>query len=258
MVKRKIFSRVQLLNTAFILLGIVALLSFSEMDRFWEQSTVNQLDIRFNEGEHAMIDEAFVHSILTEEFGLQLGKTKRSAIEEEIIESRLSNSKWIDDAEVYLNNEGILFVEIQPKLALFHIINNRGVQYYVDKNGDSAPVSNIFIGKLLVCSGSMPDDHLWAEFSLKNTLREYAQSISGDPFLEAIVEQIHLDSADQLTLVTSISGHNVRIGRPGAVKKEMQDLSAFYQAKFHSLDWQQVEELDARYEGQVICRLKEN
>ena len=24
----------------------------------------------------------------------------------------------------------------------------------------------------------------------------------------------------------------------------MQDLSAFYQAKFHSLDWQQVEELD--------------
>ena len=34
-----------------------------------------------------------------------------------------------------------------------------------------------------------------------------------------------------------------------AVEKEMQDLSAFYQAKFHSLDWQQVEELDTRYEG---------
>lgn len=257
MVKGKIFSRAQLLNTALFLLGLVALLSFSEMDRFWSQSSVNQLDINFSEQKGAMVDEAFVRHILFEEFALHLGKTERSAIKEEEIESRLSDSKWIDEAEVYLNNEGILFVDISPKLALFHIINNRGVQYYVDKNGDSAPVSDIFIGKLLVCSGSIPDDHFWAEFSLKNTLREYAESISEDPFLEAIVEQIHLDSANQLTLVTSIGGHHVKIGRPGAVKKEMQDLSAFYQAKFHSLDWQQVEELDTRYEGQVICRLKE-
>ena len=257
MVKRKIFSRAQLLNAAFILLGIVALLSFSEMDRFWMQSAVNEIDIQLSEGDHAMIDEAFVLAILTEEYNLQVGKTKRSAIKEGVIESRLSNSQWIDNAEVYLNNEGILSVAIQPKHALFHIINNHGVQYYVDKNGNSAPVSDIFIGKLLVCSGSIPDDHFWAKFSLKNTLREYAESISEDPFLEAIVEQIHLDSANQLTLVTSIGGHHVKIGRPGAVKKEMQDLSAFYQAKFHSLDWQQVEELDTRYEGQVICRLKE-
>lgn len=258
MVKRKIFSRAQLLNTAFILLGIVASLSFSEIDRFWMQSAVNEIDIQLSEGDHTMIDEAFVLAILTEEYNLQVGKTKRSAIKEEVIESRLSNSQWIDNAEVYLNNEGILSVDIQPKHALFHIINNHGVQYYVDKNGNSAPVSDIFTGKLLVCSGSIPDDHFWAEFSLKNTLREYAESISEDPFLEAIVEQIHLDTANQLTLVTSISGHHVQIGRPDAVEKEMQDLSAFYQAKFHSLDWQQVEELDTRYEGQVICRLKQN
>ena len=73
MVKRKIFSRAQLLNTAFILLGIVALLSFSEIDRFWMQSAVNEIDIQLSEGDHAMIDEAFVLAILTEEYNLQVG-----------------------------------------------------------------------------------------------------------------------------------------------------------------------------------------
>ena len=127
--------------------------------------------------------------ILYEEFALHLGKTERSAINEEEIESRLSDSKWIDEAEVYLNNEGILFVDISPKLALFHIINNRGVQYYVDKNGDSAPVSNIFIGKLLVCSGSMPDDHLWAEFSLKKTLANLKLTLSEKIYKKLILNQ---------------------------------------------------------------------
>ena len=258
MVKRKIFSKTQLLNSAFILLGIVALLSFSEMDRYWRQSSVNEIDIQIADGDKAMVDAAYILAVLTEEFDLQLGKTKRSTINEEAMESRLKSSEWINHAEVYLNNEGILSVDINPKHALIHIINNHGVQYYVDKNGNSAPVSDIFIEKLLVCSGSIPDDHFWAEFSLKNILREYAESISEDPFLEAIVEQVYVDSANHLSLVTSISGHIVRIGRPDAIKKEMQDLSAFYQAKFHSLDWQQVEELDTRYNGQVICRLKEN
>ena len=73
MVKRKIFSRAQLLNTAFILLGIVALLSFSEIDRFWMQSAVNEIDIKLSEGDRAMIDEAFVLAILTEEYNLQVG-----------------------------------------------------------------------------------------------------------------------------------------------------------------------------------------
>jgi len=42
------------------------------------------------------------------------------------------------------------------------------------------------------------------------------------------------------------------------VKKEMNDLSAFYQSKFSVLDWSRVEEVDTRFKGQVICRLKED
>ena len=42
------------------------------MDRFWSQSSVNQLDINFSEQKCAMVDEAFVRHILFEEFALHL------------------------------------------------------------------------------------------------------------------------------------------------------------------------------------------
>jgi len=258
MAKYKIFSRAHLMNFVFILLGIVALLSFSEMDRFWRQNAVNQLDISFANAENAMVDEAFIQSLLEDEFEVRIGQTSRSDIQEDTIENRLVASPWIDSAQVYLNNEGILKIDLKVKDALFRIINNNGVQYYVDKNGSSAPVSNIFIDKVIVCSGNVPDSHLWPEFSLKDILGEYAEAIGEDPFLSALVEQIYVDADYQLKLITSIKGHHVNIGRPNAVKKEMNDLSAFYQSKFSVLDWSRVEEVDTRFKGQVICRLKED
>ena len=258
MAKYKILSRVHLMNLVLIILGIVALLSFSEMDNSWRQSAVNQIDVSFENAENPIIDEAFIVDLLDDEFDVRSGETSRSKIQEDTIENRLAASPWIDSAEVYLTNEGILKIDLEVKNALFRIINNNGVQYYVDKNGSSAPVSDIFIDKVLVCSGEIPDSHLWPEFSLKETLIKYAEEISADPFLSALVEQIYIDEDQEVKLITSIQGHHVNLGRPNAVEREMKDLRAFYQSKFDVLDWSKVYEVDTRFKGQVICRLKED
>ena len=74
---------------------------------------------------------------------------KVSEIDIDLIEEKLEDYGFIENAEVYLNFQGELKIDIVQKKPLYRIINNKNVSYYISEKGYKVPLSTNFTPRLI-------------------------------------------------------------------------------------------------------------
>lgn len=245
----------------FVLWGAVAVvcvaLITSAMQRK-RDAAVNDVvvDIAPLEDGHHLINEADVLKLLEERFAPPVQQLPLGQLDMERLERVLEEVPFVLSAEAYIDANNRIHIDLEQREPLLRVMDNNGLNYYLDKQGNDFPPSLHYAARVRVANGHLPpyelgflgkSDHLLTQVFLLNArLRE-------DPFLDALIEQIYVNKRGELILSPKIGKQTILFGRYERVEDKLSRLKTFYREGLPYKGWRAYQSFDLRYNGQVVC-----
>jgi len=183
----------------------------------------------------------------------QIINKKISEINLKIIEEKLEQNDFIDNAEVYSNFEGIIKVDIVQKKPLYRIINNKNVSYYISDKSYKVPLSANFTPRLILTTGYIPEVEDISTDNVNKNLKKLIDFIHLDTFWESMISQVIVEKNGDFVLIPKLKGHTVLLGDVNNLNEKFKKLKAFYQQGLKKTDWTKYKQINLKYKGQLIC-----
>ena len=198
--------------TVFILAILMsAFAHFSNSKRLVEKVMVN-----FESQGAQFLSDSLVDKLLIQNKGGLPWKAKDS-LALNMLETLLEDNPYVDNAEVYHFQQGILGVNIQEKSAVVRIQGTD--QYYLDKAGNQFPISNKHTPKVPLYMGTLEEEQ-------KEDLLSLIDYIDKDPFLRNELASIHYRSNSYFIGLRSY-GFEVEIGMMRRIGEKLSKLKVF-------------------------------
>ncbi|HDZ40969.1 MAG TPA: hypothetical protein ENH59_04745 [Bacteroidetes bacterium] len=181
------------------------------------------------------------------------------------IENLLLSVRELECAEAYTTADGVLHVDANQRDPVMRVITVFGNNYYIDKYGYVIPHRQIYTPRMIVVSGNIevPDSCIMGKSILEEddnllvrktfSLVEY---ISADEFWKRQIEQIWINDKKEIELVPRVGDHIVKFGEVGNYKWKFNVLRTFYNQIMPQAGWDKYDEIDMRFNGQLVCRKK--
>lgn len=241
--------------------GIACLLFFAVKHK--SNAKVKTLEVNIEgaiEGEH-LISEKEVIKILTEAAGKPITKANISTLNLRRLEAKLNKDKRIERADIYFDSNNKLNVRIIQKKPVMRVIDNTGLEYYLDENGKKVPVTRGSAVRVPVVTG------IRDSFSVKMVVADKPSKmkdiftimkyIAQDEFLSALIEQAHVenDSIGDIVLIPKIGRQKLIFGSAQDMEAKFDNLKIFYRDGLPKRGWNRDKILNLKYTNQVVATL---
>jgi len=190
---------------------------------------------------------------------------KLNTIDLKDIEKNLSAVRELKGVEVYITVDGILHVDADQRDPVMRVITSYGNNYYIDKDGFVIPHSISYTPHLLVISGhiEVPDSCILGKSILEmdnelmvNKAFSIVKYINENEFWDRLFEQIWINEKDEIELVPRLGDQIIKFGDAGNYEWKFMVLESFYRQALPVMGWNKYDEIDLRFEGQLVCRKK--
>lgn len=220
------------------------LLSFS-LQRFsdapMEQVSVNLVDLRESEKVY-FIDEKEIKNLIKKS-----NPTKKIGdIDIPALEKKISRLPSIDSANVYLNLNGRLNVDIVQRVPVFRL-NKNGNDFYVDRKGNEFPVSRIYSHPCMLVTGNVKKEEYIP-------LAELIDKINQDPFSKKYFIGISKVKKDY-NLLTSEGNFKVEIGNLENIEFKVKGFKTFAEKFLVFQDQNKYNKVSVKYDNQIVTTL---
>lgn len=241
-------------NLAGALLLLAVLIAAVEKK---ESRVVNQviIEVEALEGNRFLIDSADVVRTIERTFGYRLENLPLARVEIERLERVLEEDPFVKEAEVFLDAEVNVHIELDQREPILRIIDGNGLNYYLDKEGERLPLSTHYTPRILVASGNIPPhvpDFLDKEQYLLKDLYHLAERILADPFLKLMTEQLYVNNSREFILIPKVGRQKILLGRAENLDEKLENLKLFYERALPASGWRKYKSIDLRYKGQIV------
>ncbi|GAB4260076.1 MAG: hypothetical protein Kow0027_27530 [Saprospiraceae bacterium] len=249
----KVLKRVGLITGA----GLLMLLITAAINRKLAMPVLaTEVVVNPLEGNVFLIDSTDVVSIINKSWGESLDGLPAGNIDPDRIERFLEEDAFVKNAEVAITANSKVKVIVTQRQPVLRVIDNEGVQYYLDETGSRVPLSKHFTARTLVATGNIP--HFTSDFQLRKKhllkdLFELTQTILADPLWSAMFEQVYVNRRNEFLLVPKVGDQLVILGGVDNLEQKLRRLRIFYQEALSHEGWQKYSTIDLRFKGQVVC-----
>lgn len=251
------------LGIAFAVIGILAALGFVE--RTADRTPIVHLDVKVSgaQGMH-FIDEAAILRELRDH-GTAVEGAPLGAVDVPIIEQRLRNIPSVSKAEVYHTMDGVLHVEVEPRIPVVRVFNRDGSSFYIDRDGYTMPLSAHYTARVPIVSGDLQEPgvtygvrSVFANDSIMERFRSddihrLAVFLRNDPFWDALIDQVVVNRAGEFELIPKIGTQRILIGDGSDLLERFAKLKLFYDKGIPQADWRRYARIDLRFADQIVC-----
>lgn len=202
-----------------------------------------------------LITTGDIQKVIDRSFGIPLNALAVRELEVDRLERVLEEEPFILDAEAYVDAKNRVNIHVTQREPVLRVIDNNGLNYYLDVNGVKMPLSAHFSARVLVATGNVPPHTPEFLERKKNTLKdvfELAAIIREDELLMAMIEQIHVSNRGELTLVAKMGPTKILFGQMNEVDDKLKRLRIFYDEVTDIEGWRKYRAVDLRYKGQVV------
>ncbi|WP_106917723.1 cell division protein FtsQ/DivIB [Chryseobacterium aurantiacum] len=224
-----------------IILGL--LLSFS-LKRFGRQQiTDNKISVKMNEKTPVyFVDEKDIREIVKKEN--PSGKVGDLNIP--ALEKRINSLPAVDSANVYLNLNGKLNLDIKQRVPVFRL-NKDGKDFYVDEKGIEFPISKTYSHPCMLVTGNVqPDEY--------EKLAELVGKIDKDDFSKKYFIGIS-KYKESYNLLTSEGNYRVEIGDLDNIDFKVKGFKTFVEKYLVYQDPQKYNMVSVKYQNQIVTTL---
>jgi len=214
------------------------------------------------------IDKEDVLSIIKNEDEKILGYPVRD-INKAQLEAVLLDNSFIKRTEVYSTLEGHLIIEIEQRVPVIRIINNKNEGFYIDNEGFLMPLSDKHSAHVIVGNGQIRDSYLKRkeinvlsltedsdvnDETILKDIYHIAMFIKNNKFWNAQIEQIFVNRNNELELVPRVGAHIILFGGPEDYVAKFEKLKMMYDKGLKYTDWNGYSKISLKYKDQVICK----
>ncbi len=233
--------RILKIAVTVIILGL--LLSFS-LKRFSGQKITDQkISVKMNEKTPVyFIDEKDIRAIVKKEN--PSGKVGDLNIP--ALEKKINSLPAVDSANVYLNLNGKLNLDIKQRVPVFRL-NKDGRDFYVDQKGTEFPISKTYSHPCMLVTGNVkPEEY--------QKLAELVEKIDKDDFSKKFFIGIS-KYKDDYNLLTSEGNYKVEIGDLDNIEFKVKGFKAFVEKYLVYQDPQKYSRVSVKYQNQIVTTL---
>ncbi|WP_312991281.1 cell division protein FtsQ [Chryseobacterium flavum] len=224
-----------------IILGF--LLSFSLRRFSREQITDNKISVKMSEKTPVyFVDEKDIREIVKKEN--PSGRVGDLNIPS--LEKKINALPAVDSANVYLNLNGKLNLDIRQRVPVFRL-NKDGKDFYVDEKGIEFPISRTYSHPCMLVTGNVqPDEY--------QKLAELVEKIDKDDFSKKFFIGIS-KSKDSYNLLTSEGNYRVEIGDLDNIDFKVKGFKTFVEKYLVYQDPQKYSMVSVKYQNQIVTTL---
>lgn len=170
------------------------------------------------------------------------------------VEDMLEKNPWINDAELYFDNQDRLHIAIDERSPVARVFTTEGASFYIDKNGVKIPLSDKKSARVPVFTGFTASKKLNStDSALLEKVTSGANYILGHPFWFAQVSQIAIAADGTMELIPVVGNHIVRLGEGDNIERKLNRLMAFYTQVLNKTGFDKYKIIDVQFEGQVVA-----
>jgi cell division protein FtsQ len=251
------FKRIAWVGGAFLTIVLIA----AAVERKKEMTVAaTVVEVEPLEDGALLIDSLDVIKLIERSFGMPLDEQAAGLIDEDRVERVLEEDPFVKNAEVVLTANSQIQINVEQRQPILRVMDNLGVQYYLDAAGAKVPLSKHFAARTLVATGNIPP--YTPEFLNKKKhgmkdLFALVNYILADPLWNAMFEQIYVNNRDEFVLVPKVGDQAIILGKWDTdIEDKFSRLRSFYEEGMSREGWQKYHSIDLRYRGQVVCEKK--
>lgn len=188
-------------------------------------------------------------------YRLELNRTPVRQFAWPELENGLNNQAWIDSANVYVDASQqvhIVYKQRQPYVRIVEADNVEG-GYYLDAQGDRIQLSDKFLVRVPVATMPLLLQNN-REKQVRQDLVAISRAIMHDSFWTSACSQLDVKPSGEIQMVPAMGKQIIRLGNATNITNKLDRLTAFYRQGFNTVPWNLYNEIDVRFEGQVIGR----
>ncbi|MEM6263006.1 MAG: hypothetical protein AAGI38_10895 [Bacteroidota bacterium] len=249
--------KVRLKSTFIYLLvagGVLVLLALA--NGYQESIVCKDISVTIHEGsDNAFLDMNQVKQIIGLDHGRDIIGERMSGIELFKLEEALKRNPYIEQAEVYKNLQGVLYVDVTLRKPVARVMSKRGSTFYVDAEGRKMPVTRQHVANLPLVRGYIaekltPVDTL--KYRNLASVLPILRHLERDEFWAAQVAEIRIHKGGEVTLYPRIGRMKMEFGQPDRVEEKFQNLRLFYAQVVDEIGWKKYRSVNVKYRGQVV------
>jgi len=252
--KRKISIRkiLQVLLTLLVTGGcIVALLSASRIE---DAKRLSGVEVHITNGANFhFLDDKQVMDMVVNNRHLDIERIPLGKLDIRTMESIVTSNPWVSDAEAFIDNSHKLHLYVTQRVPVVRVFEKDGGSYYLDAALRQMPLSENYVHYTTVVTNvpDLKDDSMGR--SLKTQIVSLVKFIEHDPFWNAQVSQIIMDSNNVFEFIPVVGNQRIIIGDTSRLKDKFDNLMVFYKKVMNKIGWDKYDVLDLRYKGQVVA-----
>lgn len=237
-------NKYRILKIAITVIILGFLLSFSLKKFSGQKITDNKISVKMNEKTPVyFIDEKDIREIVTKENPSR--KVGDLNIPE--LEKQINALPAVDSANVYLNLNGKLNLDIKQRVPVFRL-NKGGRDFYVDEKGIEFPISKTYSHPCMLVTGNVEKDEY-------EKLAELVEKIDKDDFSKKYFIGISKDRDGDYNLLTSEGNYKVEIGDLENIDFKVKGFKTFVEKYLVYQDPQKYTRVSVKYQNQIVTTL---
>jgi cell division protein FtsQ len=204
-------------------------------------------------GDHFFVNKSDIVKLLTAATNGHIKGEAMKSFNLMAVENLLEENVWINDAELYFDNQDLLHVSVYERQPVARVFTTTGNSFYIDSNLVRMPLSENYSARVPVFT-DFPEKKLWSgkDSMLIKQVKTAAVFIMSDPFWMAQVAQVDINEERQFEMLPTIGNHLVKLGSGKDIEKKFHRLFVFYTQVLRKTGFDKYSIIDVQFDGQVI------
>ncbi|HOP03558.1 MAG TPA: hypothetical protein PL017_02705 [Tenuifilaceae bacterium] len=184
------------------------------------------------------------------------------------LEQRFRTQNTVKDVAIFKTANGNLNINVTQRVPMVRVINKYNQGYYIDSEGQLLPLSQNYTSHVMVINGNIVEPFKispnvkimdWADsldydsYPLICKLYELAKFIHSDPFWNAQIAQVYVESPNDIELIPRVGLHVVQFGDLTNIETKFKKLRLFYEQALPAEGWNKYKEINLKYKNQIVC-----
>ncbi|MGN7721023.1 cell division protein FtsQ/DivIB [Chitinophaga sp. 22620] len=236
-----------------VLVGFAVLLAAAVHDKESEKCKGIHVTLQ-GDDRNAFIDEKDIKQLVITDKSQNPVGMPISQINLANLERVVESDPWVRSAELYLDNQDILNVNVVQRDPVARVFTFSGNSFYLDEQSERIPVSDRFSARVPVFTGFPTDAvQLRKEDSpLYRQIGDMARYIAADTFWNAQVEQVMITGDRKFEIIPKLGDHVIVFGDGSDIDTKFSKLLIFYREGLSKAGWNTYSRINIAYHEEVI------
>lgn len=206
-----------------------------------------------NDRKYHSLEQKKIMDLAIYKRNIDIEHTPVSKLDVRGIERAIETDPWVQNAQVYIDIERVMHIEVTRRVPVARLFRADGVSYYIDSTLHTMPLSDDYTYYTNVVT-NVPDlGNDSAGIGMKKQIVRLARFINTDSFWSAQVSQIAIDSAGMFELTPVIGEQKILLGDTSRLVEKFTNVMTFYKDVLNRIGWDKYQTLDVRFQDQVIA-----